>query len=209
MANQPPSVYSGQPGPGFPPPASPQGKIHPGRAWYLLALLLIAGGIAWLVISFASFDHQVNSLQRVPLPQGGHVNLADSGGYVIYYEGPGAQSGHFASFNVRVEPASPGAAAASLRQYSGTVNYSASGHQGRAVLTLQVTHPGRFAVVVAGSFASGSDLAFGPSLASSIVKIVVPGVLLMVVGFVLGLVILIVRIVRRSRLRAQLARGYP
>jgi hypothetical protein len=197
MADQPPA----------PRPALPPGKIRPGRVWYLLALLLVAGGVAWAVGSFISFGNQVNSLQRVPLPQGGRVNLAHSGGYVLYYEGPGAQSGHFPSFNVRVVPASPGAAVASLRQYVGTVTYAVGGHDGRAVLSLQVTHPGKFTIVAAGP-ANGSDLAFGPSVASSIVKIVVPSVLLFLLGVALGLVILVVRIVRRSRQRAQLAPGY-
>lgn len=208
MTYQPPGGDFGQPGPGFPAPAYPPGKVRPGRVWYLLALLLIAGGIAWLVLAVVSFGNQVNSFQRVPLPAGGRVSLATSGGYVIYYEGPGAQSGHFPPFNVRVEPASAGAAVGSLRQYGASVTYGVGGHNGRAVLSLQVTHPGTFTVVTTGAPA-GSDLAFGHSVASSIVKIVVPSVLLIVLGVALGLVILIVRIVRRSRQRAQLARGYP
>jgi hypothetical protein len=213
MAYQPPAGGFGQPAPGFPPPAGPppslRGKVRPGRVWYLPALLLIAGAVAWLVVSIVSFGHQVNSLQRVPLPQGGHITLANSGGYVVYYEGPGAQSGHFGSFNVRVEPASAGAAVASLRQYGSTVTYSVGGHHGRAVLALQVTHPGRFTVLLTGAPSNGSDLAFGPSVAGSIVKIVVPSVLLFLLGLALGLVILILRIVRRSRQRALLAQGYP
>ena len=183
--------------------------MRPGRVWYLLALLLIAGGVAWLVISFVSFGHQVNSLQRVPLPRGGQVNLAHSGGYVIYYEGPGAQSGQFPPFHVRVQAASAGAVVGSLTQYTAKVTYSVGGHSGRAVLALQVTHPGRFAVLTAGAPSNGSDLAFGSSVASAIVKIVLPSILLFGLGFALGLVILIVRLARRSRQRAQLARGYP
>ena len=212
MAYQPPSGGFGQPAPGFPPGGPPpglQGKVRPGRVWYLLSLLLIAGGVAWLVLAVISFGHQVNSLQRVPLPQGGHITLASSGGYVVYYEGPGAQSGHFGSFHVQVVPASPGAAVASLRQYGSTVTYSVGGHTGRAVLALQVTHGGRFRVVLAGAPTNGSDLAFGPSVASSIVKIVLPSILLFLLGLALALVILILRIVRRSRQRALLAQGYP
>jgi hypothetical protein len=215
MAYQPPSGGFGQPAPGFPPGGPPpgpqgypQGKVRPGRLWYLLALLLIVGGVAWLVVSVISLSHQVNSLQRVPLPQGGHITLASSGGYVVYYEGPGAQSGHFASFHVQVLPASPGAAVASLRQYGSTVTYSVGGHHGRAVLVLQVTHPGRFRVVLAGAPSNGSDLAFGSSVASSIVKIVVPSIGLVLLGLALALVILILRIVRKSRQRALLAQGY-
>jgi len=183
--------------------------LRPGRAWYLLALALLVGGVAWLVLAFGAFDNQVNSMQRVPLPQGGQVSLPHSGGYVLYYEGPGADSGRFGSFNVRISPASPTAVVGSLHEYSATVTYAVGSHRGRAVLSLQVTRPGNFHVAISGSPPSGSDLAFGPSVAGSIVRIVLPTILLIGGGFTLGLVLLIVRIVRRSRQRALFASGVP
>jgi hypothetical protein len=183
--------------------------LRPGRAWYLLALALVLGGVAWLVLALGAFDSQVNSMRRVPLPQGGQVSLPHSGGYVIYYEGPGADSGTFGSFNVRISPVSPSAVVGSLHGYGATVTYAVGSHRGRAVLSLQVTRPGSFHVTIAGSPPSGSDLAFGPSVAGSIVRIVLPTIALIGGGIALGLVLLIVRIVRRSRQRALFARGMP
>jgi hypothetical protein len=154
---------------------------------------VLAGGVAWLVLSFLSFVHQVDSMPRVPLPQGGQVSLTHSGGYVIHYEGP-----HAATLNVRMAPAS---AVASFRPYGSpgtTLTYSVGSHHGQATFTLQITHPGTFSVQAAGAPA-GSDLAFGPSLAGGIVKGVVGGVLLIVLAFLLSMVIFIVRIVRRRR----------
>jgi len=157
-------------------------------------LALVAGGVAWLVLSFTSFAHQVDSMPRVS-PPGGQVSLSHSGSYVVYYEGPRA------FLHVHVAPASPGAVVGSLRPYGSpgsTLTYSIGSHHGSATFTLEITHPGTFSVQVAGA-PTGSDLAFGPSLAGAIVKGIVGGVLLIVLGVVDGVVFFVVRIVRRRR----------
>src|SRR5215472_13743213 len=153
-------------------------RVRPGRIWYLVPALLIIGGIAWVVFGFVSLSNTVDSFARAPLPAGGTVALNHSGGYVVYYEGPGASSGQIPSFNVQIAPAAPPAAiaAGSLKSYGSSVTYAIGTRQGRAVLTLQVTHPGKFVVATSGAGAAtqGSDLAFGQSLAGSIVSIVLP-----------------------------------
>ena len=182
------------PGGGTVPPGAARGKVRPGRVWYLLAVAVLAGGVAWLVLSFTSFVHQVDSMPRAQLPQG-QVTLTHSGGYVIYYEGPRAR------INVRLVPASAGAAIASFRPYGSpgtTLTYNIGSHHGSATFTVQVRHPGTFSVQAVGA-PSGSDLAFGPSLAGGIVRGVVGGVLLIVLGLVLAVVLFVVRIVRRRR----------
>jgi len=102
---------------------------------------------------------------------------------------------------VRITPASPGAAVASLRQYGSSVTYNYGSHHGHAVLALNISRPGTFAVSVAGNPPAGSDLAIGGSIARGIVGIVVPSVPLMVLGFVDGLVVFIIRIARKSSMR--------
>jgi len=140
-------------------------------------------------------------LQRVQLPAGGAVHLAHTGGYVVYYEGPGAQNGHIPSFTVHVTPGSP---EASLRRYGASLTYNVGSRHGRAVLTLTVARPGTFAVNVTGTPAAGSDLAFGASIARGIVGVVVPAVPLMIVAFLGGLAVFIIRLARRSSLRRTL-----
>lgn len=200
-----------QPGGAAPPPfpgtlAAPPRKVRPGRIWYLLALAVFLGGVAWLVVGILGLKGQVDGFQRVPLPQGGLISLGHTGGYTVYYEGPGAASGHFSSFNVRVEPVSAGAGVQSLQPYTTSVTYTFGSRQGRAVLALQISHAGRFRVVATGAPAAtgGSDLAFGSSIAGSILRIVLPAVLLMVFGFLGGIALLVIRIVLTSRRRAQL-----
>jgi hypothetical protein len=154
-------------------------------------------GLIWLSVGIGSLASTVDGLQRVPVPAGGAVSLSHSGGYTIYYEGPGAQSGNIPPFHINVTPASPGAAVSSLTRYGSTVTYNVGSHHGRAVLTLNVTRPGRFAISAAGAQASGADLAFGGSIAHGVVGVLLPGVPLMILGFLGAVILLIVRIVRK------------
>ncbi len=179
----------------------PRQKVRPGRIWYLVPLALFVAGAAWLIVGIVSLSSTVNGLQRVPVPAGGTVSLSHSGGYTIYYEGPGAQSGNIPPFHINVTPASPGASVSSLTRYGSTVTYNVGSHHGRAVLTLNVTRPGRFSISATGAQATGADLAFGGSIAHGIVTIVLPAVPLMVLGFLGALILLTVRIFRKRALR--------
>ena len=180
-------------------------RVRPGRIWYLVPVLLILGGIAWVVFGFVSLSSKVDSFARVPLPAGGTVALNHDGGYVVYYEGPGANSGRIPSFTVQIKPAAPPAAVGSLQTYGSSVNYAIGAHQGRAVLTLQVVHPGKFVVAPSGAGAAtdGSDLAFGQSIGGSIVDIVLPTIGLIFLGVASWIILFVIRLTRTRRARAQ------
>lgn len=202
------SPYGSGAPPGYPPPggyapATAPPKRRPGRLWYLVPLVAVVAGIAWIIFGIFSFIGQIDSFQRVPLPQGGTVSLS-RGSYVIYYEGPGAAAGNVPRFNVRIVPASSGAVVGPLRPYgssSTSLTYTYGSHQGTAVLTLQVNGSGQFRLESGGgAFAPGaSHLVVGHSIASGIISILVPGVPLIVLGFILWLAILIIRIVRKRQ----------
>lgn len=182
-------------------------RVRPGRIWYLAAVLLFAAGVAWLVFGFVSLSSKVDGFSRVPLPAGGTVTLTHSGGYVVYYEGPGATTGHIPGFNVLIRPAARPAAVGSLRSYGASVTYTIGAHQGRAVLTLQVVHPGKFLVRSSGAtaVAGGSDLAFGSSVAGGIVTTVLLSIGLIFLGLAAAIVLFIIRLIRTRSARA---RGY-
>jgi hypothetical protein len=198
-------------GPGAVPLAAPRAKIRPGRIWYLVGLVVFLGGVVWLVVGLASVFSHVDSFARVAIPAGGQVSLDHSGGYVIYYEGPGAQSGQIPPFQVRVTPASAGAAVRSLAPYGGSLTYSNGSHEGSAVLTLQVTHPGRFTVETPGAanLPAGSDLAFGDSFGGGLVASIVGGVLLILAGLAVLIVIFVIRLVKTNRVKSAAAAQQP
>jgi hypothetical protein len=177
-------------------------RVRPGRIWYLVSIAAILAGIAWVAFGFVPLSGRIDSFARVPLPAGGTVTLNHSGGYVVYYEGPGANSGRPPHFDVRIRPAAPPAAVGRPQTYGTSVNYTVGAHQGRAVLTLQVVHPGRFRVE-SSAVAGGSDLAFGPSIGGSIVGIVLPTIGLIFLGVAGWIILFIIRLTRSRRARAQ------
>jgi hypothetical protein len=205
----PPQYGGQQAGAGQPPviagTSAGRPRVRPGRIWYLAAVVLFLAGVAWLVYGFVSLSSRVDAFSRVPLPGGGTVTLDHSGGYVVYYEGAGATTGQIPGFIVRIAPASPPAGVGSLRPYGASVTYSIGAHQGRAVLTFEVVHPGRFLVEPSGATAvtGGSDLAFGSSIAGGIVGTVVLSIGLIFLGIAAAIVLFIIRLTRTRRARAQ------
>jgi len=190
-------------GPDPVPPAASPARIRPGRIWYLVPLLVLLGGVAWLVSGLVSLGSHVDAFPRVAIPAGGQVSLSHSGGYVVYYEGPGAQSGQIPAFRVQVIPAAAPAAVQSLAPYTTSVTYAFGSRQGRAVLTLQVRHPGRFRVETPGAsgLPAGSDLAFGDSIAGGITVTAVLSGLLMFAGLAGLIVIFVIRVAKTRRAR--------
>src|SRR5260370_12110103 len=135
-------------------------------------------------------------------PAGGTVHLAHSGGYVIYYEGPGARSRNIPSFNVHLTPASPGASVSGLTHYRASVNYSVGSHDGRAVLALNIARPGKFAITASGGQGAGADLAVGRSVARGIVGLAIPAALI-ILAFIGGLIVFVIRIAGKSAMRRE------
>ena len=197
----------GYEGPGAVPLAAPRAKIRPGRIWYLLPLAVLLGGVAWIVFGLTSIGSEINSFERAPLPAGGVVSLNHSGGYVVYYEGPGAQSGNIPNLRVGVLPASAGASVRSLGGYHGSLTYAIGSHEGKAVLTLQVGHPGQFKIVTAGASGvpAGGDLAFGDSFAGGLVAGIAGGVLLLLAGLAGLIVLFVIRLVKTNRAKSATA----
>jgi hypothetical protein len=198
-------------GPDAAPAAAPKAKVRPGRTWYLVALLVLLAGVAWLVVGLLSLSSHVDSFPRVAIPAGGQITLDHSGGYVVYYEGPGAQSGQIPAFRVQVTPASAAAAVQSLRPYNSSVTYAFGSHQGRAVLSMRVGHPGRFRVETLGgdNVPAGSQLAFGDSIVGGVAGTALPSGLLILAGIVALVVIFIIRIVKTSRARSKRSAWSP
>jgi hypothetical protein len=172
--------------------------------WYWVALLIFGAGVAWLALGLVMLNNQIDSFQRVALPGTSEVSLDHSGGYVIYYEGAGAAEGNIPAFDLVVTPATAAAEVQSLDAYSGSLTYSFGSREGSAVLTLEVTQPGRYLIEApdAPAVAGGSSLAVGPSIAGSIVRIAAPSAVAMLAAIGGAIAIAIVRHSRAKRARS-------
>ena len=206
------AAFTGPPtgwGPNTAAPTSvPPAKIRPGRVWYWVALAVFLAGVAWAVVALVVLFGRVDSFPRVPDPGQGVISLTHSGGYVIYYEGPGASTGNVPPGNVTVTDLSGSGKVTSVTSFSGSMTYQIGSREGSAVANLQIAAPGRFLVRATSSGAPpGSHLAIGSNLSGGILAAVIPS-LVLVLGAIVGAVV--VGVVRHTRIkRARLPPGYP
>ncbi len=89
---------------------------------------------------------------------------------------------------------------AEVGDHSGSVSYSISGHTGQSVASARVPRDGRYRVVFGADGASpGAELAIGPGLGGRIVRIIVGGFAVFLLGAIAGTVLIVVTQARRRR----------
>jgi len=183
------------------PTSMPPAKIRPGRVWYWVALAVFLAGVAWAVVAFVALFGRVDSFPRVPDPGQGVISLTHSGGYVIYYEGPGASNGNVPAGGVHVKALS-GPGPVNITSFSGSMTYQIGSREGSAVANLQIAAPGRFLVQATSSGAPpGSHLAIGSNLSGGILAAVIPSVVLVLAAIIGAIVVAVVRHTRIRRAR--------
>jgi hypothetical protein len=179
----------------------PSAKIRPGRVWYWVALAVFLAGVAWAVVAVVVLFGHVDSFPRVPDPGQGVISLTHSGGYVIYYEGPGASNGNVPAGGVHVTALS-GTGPVKITSFSGSMTYQIGSREGSAVGNLQIAAPGRFLVQATSSGAPpGSHLAIGSNLSGGILAAVIPSVVLVLAAIIGAIVVAVVRHTRIRRAR--------
>jgi hypothetical protein len=135
----------------------------------------------------------------VPTNGEGELEL-DEGGYVIYYEAPGADEGDIPDGRAFVTSDDTGDELP-LETYDSELSYDNGDHAGRAVLTFEVEEPGTY--LLESDTEGDGDLAVGRSVAGKLVTTIVGSMALGGLGVIVGVVILIVTAVRRRNARAR------
>jgi hypothetical protein len=182
----------------------------PSKVGYLVGAAVVAigvaGAIVWGALGFTSFSHQVDGFQRVSANGQGEVTFDEPGGYVIYYEAPGADEGDVPAGQASLTPGGSGGSGepVTLETYDSSLSYANGDHAGQAVLTFQIDRPGTY--VLESTSDGDGELAVGHSIAGKLVTTIVGALALGGLGLVVGAVILIVTAVRRRNARVR-ARG--
>ncbi|WP_159846180.1 hypothetical protein [Nocardia sp. CY41] len=182
--------------------------ITPSGRWFALGGALIAlgiiGGIAIGGFGFLQTSARIDDFQRVKVPGSGVVNLSESGGYTVYVEYSGASSrGTPGTVNLRV--LDPDGKHVELHKYDATITYSFGGHEGRAGFSFEAAKPGAYRVTTAGS--SQVTVAVGRGLGPSFVGTLLGALALGFGGVVLGVLVIVVVVVKRSANKRDAAAG--
>jgi hypothetical protein len=182
-------------------PAGPARRPSPAGYWVGAALILagVLGAVAWFAVGMVRFSHSVDGLGRVSVP-GSAVLALEEGRQSVYYEGPGGEDADVPPLRLRVAPAG-GGAPLDVGPHSGSVSYSMSGHAGRSVAGFGVPRDGRYRVSVDGPEV-GAQIAVGPGLGGRIVRAIVGGFAILLLGGIGGSGLIVLTSVRRARATA-------
>lgn len=171
------------------------GKLRPSVAGYWIsgALVIagIVGAIVWFVLGFTGLSDTIDNFERVPADGGGTVSLDGGRDYVIYVE-----DGDTFGSGVRVGVLDPDGAEIEIARYRTELTYDFDGRSGRASFTFRSDEEGAYTVLADGP--SDVEVAVGPSVAGDLVRAIAIPFVIGGVGLLLGLVLLIVTLVRRS-----------
>ena len=218
----------------FPPPSVPQEspatptKIKPGKGWYWLGALLLAGGLlgglALAVAGFLNLKNTVEDFGRFKVTNGqgsATVSFEKPGTYTIYYESHSkvcqdlTQSGSGCTTETVRGPKSPPAGLSITISKDGqdldvsgaknSFDYTLGDFTGKAVGTVKVDEPGAYSMVVQTRREGDFAIALGKDVVSTIVPWLIGAVALAVLGVILGLLVLILTGVKRGRRKREAA----
>ncbi|HVF13344.1 MAG TPA: hypothetical protein VM942_02025 [Acidimicrobiales bacterium] len=181
----------------------------PSKKGYWVGAALIAvgiiGAVIWGVTGILSFQKTVQDFQRVDANGEGEITLDKAGGYVIYYEGPNADEGVVPDGAALLT--GPSGEEVPLEDYDTDLTYNDGDHAGSAVLTFDIDTPGTY--LLESESDGNGELAVGRTVGDTLVTTIVGALALGGLGFVAGVVTLIVTAVRRRNARARQAPSYP
>ena len=218
----------------FPPPSVPlespatPTKIKPGKGWYWLGALLLAGGLlgglALAVAGFLSLKSSVDDFGRFKVTNGqgsATVSFEKPGTYTIYYESHSkvcqdlTQSGSGCTTETVRGPKSPPAGLSitiskdgqdlDVKEAKNSFDYTLGDYTGKAVGSVKVDEPGAYSMVVQTRREGDFAIALGKDVVSTIVPWLIGALALAVLGVILGLLVLILTGVKRGRRKREAA----
>ncbi len=182
----------------------------PSRKGYWIGAAVIVGGVVgaviWFTLGFTGFSRTIDDFQRVPVNGEGEVTFDGTGGYVLYYEAPGAGDDVVPAGQVQLTPVG-GGESPDLESYDSELSYDLDGRSGAAVLTVDIENPGTY--LLESEFEGEGELAVGRSVGRRLVTAILGGFVIGGLGTVVGAIVLIVTAVRRRGARSRNAPWIP
>ncbi len=205
----------GAPGPGAAGPATAPGPVagttkRPSAAGYWIGALILAaggiGGMVWMVIAILGVFGAVENYPRVPVPGESTMSLK-AGTYKVFVEYPGAGIDFGIPVGVgAVDVTGPQNQNVPVTSPNFRETYSWNGREGRSIGEFVAATSGSYHVSVAQS-ATGSSrfvqVTVGKGIDLSIAGQILGAVGVGAVGVLIGLILIIVTAVRRSRWKKQ------
>jgi len=164
------------------------GEVRPKLRWVWLSVAVTvvgcAAAVAVGVLGFVGIANSVDDFERVQRGSG-DIQIVDPGEYVVYSEER--------TRSIGLTVTSPDGEPVTTNRYLNEITYDFGGRSGTAALTFEARSAGTYTVQ------TDTDVAVGPSIASSLVRTIVFPFVIGGLSVVVGLVMLAVTLVRRSK----------
>ncbi len=188
-------------------PSKPETK---GGILLILGIVSLVGGIAagiiGLVVGIGSITDTIDDFERVPADRGGSIQIDETGTHGVYLERPGASESYAFVPSVQFDITGPDGQPLQVDRGDFDVTYEFGEHEGRRIGEFEADETGTYQVVVSGIRSdtgigglAGDELAVGsgdPEGGFAVVGLSILGGGLLAV---LGIVLLIIGGVRRSK----------
>jgi hypothetical protein len=183
--------------------------VSPAGYWIGGAILVVGctAAIVWFVVVIVGLVNAPDDFDRMSVPGSTVVTLGE-GDWMIYQEYPGANSGTYLQ-PPAVDVTGPSGRSVGLRTVSSDQTYSTGSYEGVALYEFEADIAGAYTVEATtvgepGRFGRQSLAVGRPLFDFSSVGGILGSLALGAVSFLVGLVVLIVTIVRRSKARRRL-----
>ena len=168
------------------------------RAWYWLALAILAAGVllpaVWGVTSVDRALEKADAFPRATVPGAVTVTVTDPGDQVVHVTGSGDQRP--AALGLQVTD--PAGASVPVTPYDLVVKLDLAGDVGAAVATFPAAAEGAYLVTTTGNGAPDGAIAVGANVAMDTLPNVLGDLAVMLLSVITAIAIVIVTLVRGS-----------
>ncbi|QXC62496.1 hypothetical protein KSP35_06760 [Aquihabitans sp. G128] len=189
-------------------------RRKPGKVGFwiggLLVVLAIVVGVGGVALGIKHVSDTVDGLQRASVRNGGSLQL-EPGTYDVFLEYPGINDSSFPSayglgaLRITTSEGRP----VEITPPTSSLTYEFGDHEGKKVGRLRIEQAGRYVVEANQQSFGSEEVAIGDGDPTDGFAIVGLGILGGLILFVVGVVLLIVSGVRRSRSKRPPTLGYP
>jgi hypothetical protein len=190
-----------------PQPAGPATGKRVSSAGYWIGggILVVGCGVAiiWFAVAIVGLINAPDDFERIRVP-GKEVVTLDDGDWTIYFESSTNRDLSYGQPSVDVT--APNGRAINVQYSTDSYSYSVGGNHGEALYEFHASTPGAYTIEATAvgepGLRGGDQIAIGrPLFSGGRIGSILGSVALGAVSFLVGLVVLIVTIVRRSRAR--------
>jgi hypothetical protein len=172
---------------------------RPSRAWYGAAAAIIlvglAAGIAWGALATLRTHERAQDLLRTDIPGRLEVQAADGTSMLVFFEGDGKPSPEDLGLTVT----GPGGSQVAVQPYDLRMEYEIAGWTGTPIASFSASRAGTYTVAAHRASREG-DISIGDDFVRVQALNIVAALGLVGASITLGLAIILVTIVKRSRL---------